>query len=85
MDYRDMTVEIGDRKIRYVNRYRDHGHRTNILAAYDSSAARKPYEREKINRHVADTAWLFLRTRDALESNTVITIGSYEDYIASIG
>jgi hypothetical protein len=78
-DYKTLTVEVREQKTTYTNLYRDHGHALNILNAYDSVFAGKPYERETSRRYVLDTAWLFLNTREALETNQAMTVQAYPD------
>jgi len=78
-DYRHMTIEVGPVKRRWWNWYRDHGHRDNILGAWASVAASAPYDREARRRYVANTAWLFLKTREALESGKEVLVHPFED------
>jgi predicted dehydrogenase len=77
-DYKTLVVEVGERKHRVTNRFRDHGHRRNILNAYDVVFNGATYDRELERRHILDTAWLFLNTRRALESSETITISAYQ-------
>lgn len=76
-DFSRMTVEVLDCKRHYRSRYRDHGHRDNILAAFDNAIGRQAYDREARLEHMANTAELFLRTRDSLERNAALTVQTY--------
>jgi predicted dehydrogenase len=76
-DYETLTIEQGEKKQRFKNRFRDHGHRRNILGAYDVVFRGAAYDSEVERRHILDTAWLFLNTKRALESNQTMTISAY--------
>jgi hypothetical protein len=77
-DYHTLQVDVLARRRRYRNLYRDHGHRRNIVRALQSVRGELPYERAAALRHLADTAWLFLKTREALESGRECTVTAYE-------
>lgn len=77
-DFQTLTVEDVDRKRRYRNLFRDHGHRTNIVNAYKNSTARLPYDRNQRFHHVTNTAWLFLKTKQALDENREIVVEPFE-------
>jgi len=76
-DYRTLQVEVVERKRRYFNLHRDHGHRANIVRAYEAARGGAPYDRDAAIRHLANTAWLFLKTREALELESELTIEEY--------
>lgn len=76
-DYESMVIEEREKKTRFRNVYRDHGHKRNILRAYESVTQLLPYDRNATLRHVANTAWLFLKTREALEANTPMLVEAY--------
>jgi hypothetical protein len=76
-DYESMVIEEREKKTRYRNVYRDHGHKRNILRAYESVTQLLPYDRNAVLRNVANTAWLFLKTREALEANTPLVVEAY--------
>jgi predicted dehydrogenase len=78
-DYRRMTIDVRDDKRRWWNWYRDHGHRDNILGAYRSVVGNEPYDRAARRRYVANTAWLFLKTKEALESGKEVTVHPFDD------
>ncbi|MCZ6771592.1 MAG: Gfo/Idh/MocA family oxidoreductase [Proteobacteria bacterium] len=73
-DFWRLTVEVTDRKRRYRSLYRDQGHKNNIITAFENSTKRLPYDRDELRRHVANTALLFLKTKEALERNEPIVV-----------
>jgi predicted dehydrogenase len=73
-DYKRLVIDVVERKRKWTSLFRDHGHRRNILAAFDSVAEDLPYDRPAALRHVTDTAWLFLMTREALERNESLVV-----------
>jgi predicted dehydrogenase len=73
-DYETMTIDVVDVKKRFRNRYRDHGHKKNICLAYDAVFGKEPYDREATMHYVANSAWLFLKTKEALERNEQLEI-----------
>jgi predicted dehydrogenase len=81
-NFKRMTVEIGDKKRIFNNRFYDHGHRANIVSAYRNIYYKEFYDREKAIGHITNTAWLFLRAREAMELNRRITVDSYVKTLA---
>ncbi len=76
-DFRKLTVETSfDRKL-HRSFHRDHGHRNNILAAYDSSLRGMRYDRHSHLFHISNTAHIFLNTKRALESNENVVVNEY--------
>ncbi|MFZ0963029.1 MAG: Gfo/Idh/MocA family oxidoreductase [Terriglobia bacterium] len=75
-DFRRLTIDIGPQKKTYFNWYRDHGHARNILSAFESVRKNLPYDRAAQISCVWNTGWLFLKTKEALESCREITIDS---------
>jgi predicted dehydrogenase len=73
-DFQTLRVEVIDRKKRFRNVFRDHGHRRNIVAAADNVFRNLPYDRPAQTAHVQDTGYLFLKTKEALERGTAIEI-----------
>jgi predicted dehydrogenase len=82
-DFKRLTVEVVDKKRIYSNAYRDHGHRANVIRAYHNVHRDEPYHQENETSYIANTAWLFLKTREALEANERMTIDSYERSLPS--
>ncbi len=83
-DFKRMTVEIADAKKRYHNFYRDHGHRHNIVSAYKNVHFNEQYCRETEYSQILNSAWLFLKTKEALEKNERITLNSFEESLANM-
>jgi predicted dehydrogenase len=76
-DFHRLNIDIGHQKKRYFNWYRDHGHARNILSAFKSVRNALPYDRAAQISYVWNTGWLFLKTKEALESRREITIDSF--------
>lgn len=76
-DFRTLQVEIVADKARYFNLFRDHGHEQNICSAYTNMVENGPYDASRELAYVADTGWLFLKTREALEANERIRVDAY--------
>jgi len=72
-DFKDLTIEVVDRKRRISLRYRDHGHEEAIRASY--ALVRGGGAGASV-RYVWQTGDLFLTTKDALDQNRVLTIAS---------
>lgn len=71
-DFKDLTVEVVDRKHRISQRLRDHGHENAIRTSYALTRDNPGVSLD----YVWQTGDLFLRTKDALEQNTVLVIES---------
>jgi predicted dehydrogenase len=71
-DFRELVVEVVDRRYRTSLRRRDHGHEEAIRASYALSQGGAG---ESV-RYVWQTGELFLVTKDALERDTVLRIES---------
>lgn len=82
-DFKQLTIDIGPCKKTYKNFHRDHGHRANIVAAYANVHRDLTYHRDNETWHIINTAWLFLKTKEALEANQRLTIDSYENSFAA--
>lgn len=78
-DYRRMTIDVFDVKRHWWNWYRDHGHCDNIVGAFENVVENRPYDREARRRYIGNTAWLFLKTREALESGREIVVHPFDD------
>jgi predicted dehydrogenase len=78
-DFKDLVVEVVHRKHVTSPLFRDHGHEDNIRNSYEMVRERghglKPGC--AIN-YVWETAQLFLKTREALEEDKIITLGPFE-------
>ncbi|MBW3538871.1 MAG: Gfo/Idh/MocA family oxidoreductase [Planctomycetes bacterium] len=76
-DFHSLVIERGPKRHRHRLIFRDHGHRDNIVAAFRNATNDGPYDRAARLFHTVNTAWLFLKTREALESDRELTIGPY--------
>jgi predicted dehydrogenase len=76
-DFKELTVEVADRKRRTSLLFRDHGHQEAIRSSYALVRPREGRLNPGVKRdYVWQTGDLFLRTKDALEQNRVLTIES---------
>jgi predicted dehydrogenase len=73
-DFETMTVVVGDRVKRYRNWHRDQGHADSILDCYDNVNQNRPYDRAATASHVWNTGLLMLKTKEALERNSRLTV-----------
>jgi len=73
-DFQKLTIDVIEKKRVYRNLFRDHGHERNIVSAYETVIRNLPYDQEKASAHIANTGWLFLKTKEALDADTPITI-----------
>lgn len=74
-DFQTLTVENIDRKKTTTNLFRDHGHQAAIRASYQLVRnADGPLNPGATPEYVWETGELFLRTKDALERNEVVTL-----------
>jgi len=72
VDFQKLSVEIAEKRHRFVPLYRDHGHEANILHSFDcleknSSLGEDP-------RYVKATAMFFLAIKDAIDSGQTVTL-----------
>lgn len=80
-DFKTLTIDVGEKRVRTRNIHRDHGHEQMICDSYrlgrdaDRPGATADY--------VWETGQLFLSTRDALELGTPVTVRSRHDALAS--
>lgn len=78
-DFRDLTVEIVEKKQKVSPFFRDHGHELNILRSY---AMVRPQDGVFAEGCSVDYVWetgnLFLKTREALEADRKIVIHGFQ-------
>jgi predicted dehydrogenase len=74
-DFKELTVEVVDRKHRTSQLFRDHGHEHAIRTSYELVCGDNP---GVTREYVWQTGDLFLRTKSALEQNQVLVIESGE-------
>lgn len=77
-DFQRLEVVHGARERRYRNLYRDHGHHAHVTGAFRNACRNLPYNRAAQMQYVANTAWLFLKTREALETGQTLDVPSFE-------
>lgn len=79
-DFKDLTVEVVDKKHNISPFFRDHGHELNIKCSYEMVRPKegKAFAGCSID-YVWETANLFLKTRDALEANKQVVVTAFED------
>ncbi|MCH9024463.1 MAG: Gfo/Idh/MocA family oxidoreductase [candidate division Zixibacteria bacterium] len=79
-DFKTMEINVINKKKKYANFYRDHGHSRSIVKAAENVIGDLPYNREISIAHIWNTGLLFLETKRALDLQEEITIHSYENY-----
>lgn len=72
VDFKVLTIDLGERKERISLRHRDHGHEANILAPFDSEDENYDYEKER--RHIEASARLFLGAKQSVVNNTPVNV-----------
>ena len=77
-DFKNLLVEVVDKKYVTSPLFRDHGHEKNIRNSYEMVRARGEIRQGCAVSYVWETAQLFLKTREALEENRVITLEPFE-------
>jgi hypothetical protein len=76
-DFKELTIEIVDRKIRRSLTFRDHGHQEAIRSSYALVRERDGVLNPGLTRdYVWQTGDLFLRTKAALDKNRPMVIES---------
>jgi predicted dehydrogenase len=73
-DFNRLVIEVVDKKRIYTTWFRDHGHEENILNSYGMTAAGGRMFEGCHPEYVWETGLLFLKTREALEGNRLVTI-----------
>lgn len=74
-DYEKLRIDVVDKKKIYRNIFRDHGHELNVKHSYELVSDNA--EGESI-KYIYETADLFLKTKEALESQKETIVQSYE-------
>lgn len=77
-DFKTLTVEVVERKLRYKNRFRDHGHEARIRASYEMARPGAPPDAGATLAYVWETAELFLETREALERGETRVVQAFD-------
>lgn len=74
-DYETLRIDVLDKKKIFRNIFRDHGHELNVRHSYELISANSDGESIK---YIYETADLFLKTKEALESQKETIVQSYE-------
>ncbi len=78
-DFKSMEVNIVNKKMRFVNFHRNHGHANSIVGAAENVAKNLGYDKERNIAHVWNSGMLFLETKRALEEDRTITVQSFDN------
>jgi predicted dehydrogenase len=78
-DFKDLVVEVVDKKYVTSSFYRDHGHEVAIRSSYEMVRPSGEPDPGCDVSYIWETAQLFLQTRKALEQNKVITLQPYQE------
>lgn len=74
-DFKDLTVEVIDKKHKISPFFRDHGHERNIIRSYEMVRPSQDKVSDSCSlEYVWETGNLFLKTRESLESNKQIVV-----------
>ncbi len=74
-DYKTMGIDIVSKRKIYNNLFREHGHALNIQRSYELSSKKSLGESIK---YIYETADLFLKTKEALESQVEMVVQPYQ-------
>lgn len=78
-DFNDLTVEVIEKKYKVARFFRDHGHELSIVRSYEMVRPRKGVAASGCSiDYVWETGNLFLKTRDALETNQAVVVQAYQ-------
>ncbi|GAB3027578.1 Gfo/Idh/MocA family protein [Spirosoma pulveris] len=70
-DFQTLRLDIGPVVRNHRLWFRDHGHRRSVL---DSYLMRSDKSKQETGAMIRETGYLMLKTREALETNTVVTV-----------
>lgn len=76
-DFQTLIVDINDKKYKHKMFHRNQGHSDNIVNAYLNVFKNHTYNFDKMTTHIFNSAWLFLKTKEALEKNERIIVTDY--------
>jgi predicted dehydrogenase len=77
-NFKILSIDILDKSKTYRSFYRDQGHKDNIIKPLKKYEIGNESDRLKNVSYIWNTGWLFLKTREALESSNKIQIHSFE-------
>lgn len=76
-DFQYLTVEVIDRKYRISQWSRDHGHEQAIKQSYENARSQQPEQSCSVS-YVWETGELFLKTKEALETNETVVVYPFD-------
>jgi len=77
-NFQILNIDVLDKKKTYRSFYRDQGHKHNIIKPLKEKENNIEPDNLKNLSHIWNTGLLFLKTREALESNKIIKINSFD-------
>ncbi len=81
-DFKDLTVEVVEKKHKVFSLFRDHGHEQNITNSYGMVRPKAGHIHPSCSvEYVWETGNLFLKTREALEQNKQIVLHPFDNSI----
>ena len=80
-DFKTLVVEVMDKKYKISPLFRDHGHEANVIRSYELVRPKQGSQPDSCSpEYLWETGNLFLKTRDALESNQQIVIDGPREF-----
>jgi predicted dehydrogenase len=76
-DFQNLVIEEVDKKSRVSCLFRDHGHERNIVYSYRMATKKDNEEMGLSVKYIWETGELFLKTREALETNQRVSLVQY--------
>lgn len=84
-DFKTLVVEdVADKRV-YSPRFRDHGHEENIRRSYRMLNPQPDGFKGCTIQYVWETGMLFLKTREALETNQKVILEKFDESVLSYG
>ncbi|MFH1942180.1 MAG: Gfo/Idh/MocA family oxidoreductase [bacterium] len=81
-DFKNLTVEVNEKKHRVFSLFRDHGHEQNITNSYEIVRPKAEHKHLSCSiEYVWETGDLFLKTREAFEQNKKIVLYPFDKSI----
>lgn len=77
-DFKNLVVQIVEKKHVVSLTFRDHGHEATIRKSYEMVRSNKEFDTESAVSYVWETGQLFLATKEALEENKVVVLTPYK-------
>ena len=74
-DFQRLTVDVIERKWRYRSLWRNQGHRDRVCEAFLNVRDRLDYDRAAETEYIWNTGWLFLKTKEAVDTGREMIIG----------